>query len=40
MGNYSSRSLGQAYDWKLIFIYLALVFIGWANIYAAVHGTA
>lgn len=39
MGNYSSRSIGQAYDWKLIFIYLALVFIGWANIYAAVHGS-
>ena len=38
MDNYSGRSIGQAYDWRLIFIYLALVFIGWANIYASVHG--
>ena len=38
MDSYSGRSIGQAYDWRLIFIYLALVFIGWANIYASVHG--
>ena len=38
MDSYSSRSIGQAYDWKLIIIYLLLVFIGWANIYASVHG--
>lgn len=38
MENYRGRSIGQAYDWKLILIYLILVFIGWANIYAAVHG--
>ena len=37
MENYRGRSIGQAYDWKLILIYLILVFIGWANIYAAVH---
>ncbi len=38
MDGYSGRKLGQAYDWKLIFIYLLLVFIGWINIYASVHG--
>ena len=38
MDSYSGRSIGQAYDWKLIIIYLLLVFIGWANIYASVHG--
>lgn len=38
MDRYSGRSIGQAYDWKLIILYLLLVFIGWANIYASVHG--
>ena len=27
----------QSYDWGLVVIYLLLVFIGWANIYASVH---
>jgi len=35
----SERSLGKAIDWKLIFCYLALIFIGWLNIYASIHGS-
>lgn len=38
MSSYSGRNFAQAYDWKLIFLYLSLVFIGWINIYASVHG--
>ena len=38
MSRYSGRSIGESYDWKLIILYLFLVFIGWANIYASVHG--
>ena len=39
MGSYrSGRPFWQTYDWKLVFIYLALVFIGWVNIYASIHG--
>ena len=38
MGSYrSGRPFWQTYDWKLVFIYLALVFIGWVNIYASIH---
>lgn len=36
---FKSRSLGQSYDWKLIGIYLALVFFGLANIYASIHSS-
>lgn len=39
MDNYSNRTLGQSYDWRLIFYYLLLVFIGLANIYASIHGS-
>ena len=38
MDGYSGRTIGQAYDWKLVIIYLLLVFTGWVNIYASVHG--
>lgn len=38
MEKYNGRTITQSYDWKLIFIYLLLVFIGWANIYASIHG--
>ena len=38
MDRHGIRKPGQSYDWKLIFIYLLLVFIGWFNIYASVHG--
>lgn len=31
------RSMRQSFDWKLVIIYLLLVFIGWINIYASVH---
>ncbi|MDD6253042.1 MAG: rod shape-determining protein RodA [Bacteroidales bacterium] len=39
MDKYSRRTIGQSYDWRLVVIYLLLVFIGWINIYASVHGT-
>ena len=38
MDGYNGRTIGQAYDWKLVIIYLLLVFTGWVNIYASVHG--
>ena len=38
MDKYSRRTISQSYDWKLVVIYLLLVFIGWINIYASVHG--
>lgn len=38
MESYSRRNFAQAYDWKLVILYLFLVFIGWINIYASVHG--
>ena len=34
----SGRPLLQSYDWKLVFIYIALIFFGWLNIYASIHG--
>ena len=34
---FKGRSMRQSYDWGLVIIYLLLVFIGWANIYASVH---
>lgn len=33
----ANRSLGQSYDWRLIFYFLLIVFIGWMNIYASIH---
>ena len=35
--NYTQRGLRQSLDWKLVLCYLALVLIGWINIYASVH---
>lgn len=33
-----SRNIGKTYDWTLMAIYLALVLIGWMNIYSSIHG--
>lgn len=33
------RSLSQTIDWQLVACYLAIIFIGWINIYASVHAT-
>ena len=33
------RGLKQTVDWRLIGCYLALVLIGWVNIYASIHST-
>ena len=38
MAGDNGRSIGQSYDWKLVILYLLLVFIGWINIYASIHG--
>jgi rod shape determining protein RodA len=35
--NKHKRGLKQSIDWKLIAVYILLVFIGWVNIYASVH---
>ena len=35
----NKRSLKHSIDWVVIGIYLALVFIGWINIYASIHST-
>ena len=35
----NTRSLRDSVDWKLVICYLLLVFIGWVNIYAAVHSS-
>lgn len=37
--NSADRGLVKSIDWRLIAIFLLLVFIGWANIYAAVHSS-
>lgn len=34
----SERSLRSTVDWWLIISYLAIVFFGWINIYASIHG--
>ena len=31
------RGLRKSVDWKLVIVYLLLVFIGWINIYASIH---
>lgn len=33
------RNLRQTVDWKLVLCYIAIVLIGWVNIYASVHST-
>ena len=37
--NRLDRGLEQTVDWRLVGIYIALVFIGWINIYASVHSS-
>lgn len=34
-----TRSLKDSVDWRLVLCYLLLVFIGWINIYAAIHSS-
>ncbi|MCQ2134659.1 MAG: rod shape-determining protein RodA [Bacteroidales bacterium] len=36
---FKGRSLSQSFDWKLVIMYLLLVFIGWMNIYASIHSS-
>ncbi len=31
--------MSQSFDWKLVIMYLLLVFIGWINIYASIHSS-
>lgn len=38
-GIYSKRSWFHTIDWKIVLIYLALVMIGWVNIYASIHSS-
>ena len=38
-GGYRNRSLAKTIDWSLVFCWLILIFIGWANIYASIHAT-
>ena len=37
--NRLDRGLKQTVDWRLVGIYIALVFIGWINIYTSVHSS-
>ena len=37
LGGHRGRGLAKTIDWKLVFCYLLLIFIGWANIFAAVQ---
>lgn len=37
--SFRGRSIGQSFDWKLVVMYLLLVFIGWINIYASIHSS-
>ena len=38
-GGYRNRSLAKTIDWSLVFCWLILILIGWANIYASIHAT-
>ena len=38
-GGFRSRSLAKSIDWWLVGCWIALVLIGWANIYASIHST-
>ena len=38
-GGYRNRSLAKTIDWSLVFCWLLLILIGWANIYASIHAT-
>ena len=38
-GGHRGRGLLKTIDWALVFCWLILIFIGWANIYASVHAS-
>ena len=38
-GGYRSRGILKTIDWSLVFCWLILILIGWANIYASVHSS-
>ena len=38
-GGYRNRSLTKTIDWSLVFCWLILILIGWANIYASIHAS-
>ena len=39
LGGNRGRGLRKTIDWKLVFIYLLLILIGWANIYSSIQAT-
>ena len=38
-GGYRNRGILKTIDWSLVFCWLILILIGWANIYASVHAS-
>ena len=38
-GGYRNRGIAKTIDWSLVFCWLILILIGWANIYASIHAT-
>ena len=38
-GGYRNRGILKTIDWSLVFCWLILILIGWANIYASVHSS-
>ena len=38
-GGHRNRSMTKTIDWSLVFCWLILIFIGWANIYASIHAS-
>ena len=38
-GGYRNRGIAKTIDWSLVFCWLLLILIGWANIYASVHAS-
>ena len=39
VGGYRNRGIAKTIDWSLVFCWLILILIGWANIYASVHAS-
>lgn len=37
MENFADRGIKKSVDWTLVITYLALIIIGWVNIYASIH---
>ncbi|HBH08731.1 MAG TPA: rod shape-determining protein RodA [Rikenellaceae bacterium] len=37
MENFSDRGIKKSVDWALVAVYIALILIGWINIYASIH---